>query len=172
MDMALSIAYSRRAANWAASVVHGFAGSEGITPASTVLLNSSGNVYGITQAGGTTGDGSVFDLTPNAEGLWNLATLYSFKGTGPQGSYRTLVMDREGNLYGTTATEGAYHFGSVFKLTLDDGVWSNTTLHDFTGRNDGANPYGALSLDASGNIYGTAEYGGPFGNGVVFQIIK
>lgn len=158
-------------ANWAATVLHSFQGNDGITPASNVVLDSSGDIYGMTQAGGLIGDGGTFELTADAEGLWSLATLYSFRGASPQGgSYRTLAMDRAGNMYGTTATEGAYHLGSIFKLTFTNGTWLYTTLHDFTGGNDGANPYGSLSFDAAGNIYGTAEYGGLYGNGTVFQI--
>ena len=156
--------------DWVGTVLHSFQGSDGVTPASAVVLDQSANVYGATQAGGVGGDGSAFKLTLGADGLWDLTTLVGFKGAGIQGSYRTLAMDRMGDLYGTTATEGAYHLGSVFKLTFANGTWLCTTLHDFTGGGDGANPYGTLSFDASGNIYGTAENGGTYGNGVVFQI--
>jgi len=159
------------AANWATTVLHDFQGGDGVTPASALVLDSSGNIYGLTQAGGLSGEGNAFELTTGADGLWSLTTLYGFKGAGSQGSYRTLATDGAGNWYGTTASEGAYHMGSVFRLTLTNGAWNCKTVHDFTGGSDGANPYGVLSFDVNGNIYGTAEYGGKYGNGVVFQII-
>ncbi len=156
--------------SWAGTVLHGFQGSDGITPAPAVVLDPSGNVYGATQAGGGTGNGVVFELTSGTQGSWSLSTLFEFRGAGSQGTYRTLTRDSAGNLYGTTATEGLYQRGSVFSLSLVNGQWVYTTLHDFTGGDDGANPYGTLSFDPNGNIYGTAESGGPYGNGVVFQI--
>jgi len=66
----------------------------------------------------------------------------------------------------------------VFKLSQSNGVWSLTTLHDFTGGADGGQPDGQLTMDTSGNLYGTAEVGGNsvgncyqnLGCGVVFEI--
>lgn len=156
--------------DWSGAILHAFQGGDGMTPASAVVLDQSGNVYGATQAGGVTGDGVAFELTSAAQGSWSLTMLFGFRGADPQGTYRTLTRDSAGNLFGTTATGGVYQSGSVFKLSLVHGQWVYTTLHDFTGGNDGANPYGTLSFDANGNIYGTAENGGIYGNGVVFQI--
>ena len=81
-------------------------------------------------------------------------------------------MDSAGDLYGTTAADGMHQRGSVFKLTRANNSWIYTSLHDFTGGADGAYPYGVLSFDALGNIYGTASSGGTFGNGVVFEITQ
>jgi uncharacterized repeat protein (TIGR03803 family) len=80
-------------------------------------------------------------------------------------------MDNAGNLYGTTAADGAYGKGSVFKLTRNsDSGWTYTSLHDFTGGSDGANPYSSLVFDNNGNLYGTASAGGPYHLGLVFEI--
>ena len=155
---------------WTETVLHNFQGSDGVTPGSGVVLDTSGDLYGTTQSGGTVGDGTAFELTSGGAGIWSLRTLFPFQGTGLQGSYRTLAMDSAGNLYGTSATEGVYQRGSVFKLSFANGAWQYKSLHDFTGGNDGANPYGTLSFDAAGNIYGTASAGGTYGNGVVFQV--
>jgi len=158
------------ALNWQVTVLHQFQGIDGMTPSSGVVSDQAGNLYGVTEAGGTVPSGVVYQLSLRAPGNWNINTLYGFKGTGIQGTYRTLSMDKAGNFYGTTVTEGTYRQGSVFKLTYINGQWVYSTLHDFTGGTDGANPYGALSFDANGNIYGTAEYGGTYGYGVVFRI--
>lgn len=79
-------------------------------------------------------------------------------------------MDTGGNLYGTTSADGAYEDGSVFKLTATGGGWSYTDLCDFTGGSDGAGPFSGVTLDASGNLYGTASGGGAHGHGVVWEI--
>ena len=92
--------------------------------------------------------------------------------------HSSALMDAAGNLYGTTSSEGAYEYGSVFKLTPSGGGgWTYTSLYDFTGGSDGAYPTGSLTFDAQGNLYGTAGAGGyaggncaPQGCGVVFEI--
>ena len=83
-------------------------------------------------------------------------------------------MDNAGNLYGTTSDGGgAYGLGSVFKLTPSDGGWTYTSLHDFAGGTDGADPFCSLVSDANGNLYGTTADGGlgsGQGYGIVFEI--
>ena len=86
-----------------------------------------------------------------------------------------MVLDKLGNLYGTTVSYGAYGCGTVFKL---DTAGNETVLYTFTGGADGANPYAGLVLDAQGNIYGTTPHGGSGtclygtidGCGVVFKL--
>jgi uncharacterized repeat protein (TIGR03803 family) len=155
---------------WSEGVLHSFqGGSDGMTPTGGVFLDGAGRLYGATQTGGT-GGGIAFELLPSGSGTWSLSALYDFSGTTFGGSYRTLIMDNTGNLYGTASADGAHQEGSVFKLTWANGVWSYTSLHDFTGGADGGTPYGSLVLDAKGNLYGTASAGGAYGNGVVFEI--
>jgi len=83
-------------------------------------------------------------------------------------------MDGDGNLYGTTNQEGAYNFGSVFKLSPANGGWTYISLHDFCASgspcSDGAYPSSMLELDAESNLYGTTTQGGTYGGGVVFEI--
>lgn len=91
-----------------------------------------------------------------------------------------MLLDASGSLYGTTFREGAYEKGSVFKLTPGNSGWTYTSLHDFTGGSDGANPLDGLVMDSSGNLYGTTYAGGNTGSrcdsgfnyqcGVVFEI--
>jgi len=102
--------------------------------------------------------------------------LYQFK-SGRDGSspYSSLTLDAKGNLYGTTEIDGAYSYGTVFKVSPEG---KETVLHSFTGSGgDGANPVAPLIRDAAGNLYGTTEYGGLFGGacggngcGIVFKI--
>ena len=82
-----------------------------------------------------------------------------------------VIKDSAGNLYGTTGSGGPYQGdGTVFELTPSGGGWTFITLHGFLGGDDGQDPFDALVLDASGNLYGTATYGGTHGAGVIFQI--
>ncbi len=129
--------------------------------------DSAGNLYGTTIAGGDYGGGIVYELSPS-NGGWTTTTLYNFSGS--YGSGAVLVMDAAGSLYGTTVGDGAYGQGNVFKLTLSDGQWIYTLLYDFTGGSDGGQPWGQVTLDASGNLYGTASTGGANNAGVVWEI--
>jgi uncharacterized repeat protein (TIGR03803 family) len=86
-----------------------------------------------------------------------------------------VTFDAVGNLYGTTTSGGAAGLGIVFKLTPGaGGAWTETVVHNFAGGSDGANPFGGLILDNSGNLYGTTYVGGGAGvfsgNGTVFEI--
>lgn len=159
--------------SWAEGVLHSFqGGGDGVGPSSGIVLDQGGNLYGVTQAAGTGAGGTAFELTPMSGGGWGFSTLFGFLGATPAGSYRTLVSDSVGNLYGTTAGDGARQHGSIFKLTRSNGIWVYTSLHDFTGGADGGFPYGILSIDAAGNVYGTASAGGMHGNGVLFEITE
>jgi uncharacterized repeat protein (TIGR03803 family) len=152
-------------------------GADGSSP-QAVVRDSAGNLYGTTFAGGANGYGSVFELSPNADGTWSKQTLHSFANTDGNEPGGTLIFDPAGNLYGITlyggGTGGCYFTGDcgvVFKLTHNsDGSWTESVLHVFTGEGgDGANPQGALTFDNAGNLYGTTAWGGG-GMGSVFQL--
>lgn len=101
--------------------------------------------------------------------------LYSFTDPGNcsgfGGPVRPLTIDTAGNLYGTTACVGAYGYGSVFKLTKSGSTWVYSSLYDFTGGADGADPASTVTIDADGTLYGTASSGGSQNsNGVVWMI--
>lgn len=90
-------------------------------------------------------------------------TIYGFgaipnDGSSPNGD---LIVDRKGNLYGTTAGGGQYNYGTVFKLMpKTSGGWAETILYNFAGTPDGAYPSGGVIFDAAGNLYGATNYGG------------
>jgi uncharacterized repeat protein (TIGR03803 family) len=77
------------------------------SPESTLVFDSTGNLYGTTLNGGTAGMGSVFELSPEADGLWDLILLHSFTG-GNDGSRADvgITLDSKGSLYGTTYAGG------------------------------------------------------------------
>ncbi|HXM20108.1 MAG TPA: choice-of-anchor tandem repeat GloVer-containing protein [Terriglobales bacterium] len=129
-----------------------------------------GNLYGATEYGGNlrpcllSGCGLVFKL--DARG--NETVLYRFKGKADGKSpFGSLVRDSAGNLYGTTMKGGAADAGVVFKV---DAAGKETVLYSFKGTSDGKTPMAGLIRDAAGNLYGTTEYGGASGAGVVFKL--
>lgn len=151
------------ASGWTANTLYSFTGSSnGEYPYAGLIFDRAGSLYGATLSGGSGGGGTVFELVPSGRD-WTQSTLYSLVGSAGSGPYATLFMDSAGNLYGTTKAAGAYGNGSVFKLTPDNGGWTLSTLHDFTGGADGATPEGSLVMDATGNLYGTTYAGGSTG---------
>jgi uncharacterized repeat protein (TIGR03803 family) len=169
------VAFSIGGANLpGASVLHSFGGgTDGSQPSGSLASDAHGNLYGTTWAGGTAQLGSVFKLVHDqVSGDWTETLLYSFAGTGGANPYAGVILDRVGNLYGTTYAGGADGVGTVFKLASNpDGSWSETVLHSFTtGISDGGNPYGGLTFDLHGNLYGTTNSGGSGGHGTVFRL--
>jgi uncharacterized repeat protein (TIGR03803 family) len=157
------------------TLLHVFGNAKGgRTPGVGLVRDTSGSFYGSTGCGGTYGLGTIFELTNAGQ----YKVLYSFKGGkgscatgsvgGPWGN-GTLALDGEDNLYGTTWSNGKFGYGMVFKLSKSGKL---RDLHDFTGGNDGAYPWGSVVLDAKGNIFGTSQYvsnGGP-NYGTIFEI--
>jgi hypothetical protein len=100
--------------------------------------------------------------------------LYTFSGGNDGGvPYSSLVMDKEGNFYGTTQQYGdesctfAYMgCGTVFELSppTSGGEWVYKVLYAFQGYEDGVNPSSQLTLDDDGNLYGTTIMGGAGSN--------
>jgi len=150
------------AADGTETVLYAFRGGrDGTSPASALVADQQGNLYGTTPGGGSKacfqGCGTVFEVTQ--QGTHTIT--YDFKGGSdgwrPAGP---LIIDKAGNLYGTTFYGGIDkcdgECGTVFALT-PEGV--HTVLYSFRGGSDGAGP-AALAVDAAGNFYGTTAYGG------------
>ena len=159
------------------SVLYSFAGQpDGAKPQAGLIIDSAGNLYGTTGAGGSSGYyGTVFKLAPNGSGGYTESVLHSFTGgSDGAGPYAGLIMDSGGNLYGTTeAGGGSGYWGTVFKLAPNgNGGYTESVLHSFAGGSDGAEPtFAGLINDASGNLYGTTS-GGEVSNdyGTVFKL--
>jgi uncharacterized repeat protein (TIGR03803 family) len=133
-----------------------------------------GRLYGTTNGGGSQndalGNGVVFELSPSKQS-WTERVIHTFTGT-PDGAvpYGSVTFDREGNLYGTTASGGIDGHGTAFKLTPSTSGWTETLLHSFNGASDGDLLLSGVILDHEGNLYGTTAGGGLNGGGVVFEI--
>src|SRR5665213_2508297 len=138
--------------------------ANGQNPASELTLDASGNLYGTAINGGSSGDGTVFEI---AKGSATIATLASFNGTNGKGPDVGVTLDAAGNLYGTTYGGGISSAGTVFEIAK--GSSTIKTIATFNGTN-GANPWAGVTLDASGNLYGTTYFGGANGDGTVFRL--
>jgi uncharacterized repeat protein (TIGR03803 family) len=137
-------------------ILHAFGkGTDGVGLWGSLLLDKQGNVYGTTAAGGKKLGGTVFKLTPEANGRWPLSILHAFGGSNDGGeSTAGLIFNSAGSLYGTTRLGGKHTYGIVFKLTPDSGGWTETVLYDFPLPGGGCCPYGGVVSDNSGNLYG------------------
>jgi uncharacterized repeat protein (TIGR03803 family) len=171
------------------TILYSFKGgsADGAYPQGTLVRDSVGNLYGVTQNGGITGTGCgvttpnpgcgvVFRLHPTTTGGWAETVLHRFTGTDGGTSFAGLVQDSKGNFYGATSVGGSAGRGTVFKLSHTSTGWKEIVLHSFTGGADGAEPMmfqTALTLDGLGNIYGSAYSGGSstVNAGVIFELI-
>jgi uncharacterized repeat protein (TIGR03803 family) len=158
----------RSGSGWSENILFGFGALEGAGgyPVAGLIMDRLGNFYG-----GTVGDGvsaCVFELSPSGNG-WQLTVLHSFAISGnAEGPFGNLVLDSNGNLYGTTRSLGTLGLGNIFKLSPSGGGWTYTDLYDFSNDGDGEYPLGDLTIDGSGNIYGTNL--GESGHGVVWKL--
>jgi uncharacterized repeat protein (TIGR03803 family) len=156
----------RAGGGWTEKVLHTFNdnGKDGQVPYAGVIFDTAGNLYGTTTAGGAGGHGTVFELMPTVSGAWTEKILHSFNTTNLDGytPYGGLVRDSAGNLYGTTATGGAFTRGTVFELLPQaGGGWKEKILHNFNINGiDGFAPFASLVFDTAGNLYGTTDQGG------------
>jgi len=173
-------------AEWKEKVLYSFqGGTDGATPAGGVVFDKAGNLYGAASYGGLGGSGcpsggcgTVWELSPPKQmgGAWTETTIYSFQGFNegndgftPSGG---LIIDRQGNLYGTTAYGGTgsctllgarYGCGTVYELSppaQQGGAWTETILYSFQGGKDGYFAAGDLTFDNAGNLYGATIFGG------------
>lgn len=140
--------------------------SNGSNPFAALVADSSNNLWGTAFAGGSSDNGTVFMFAPTSTTPTIVARFTTVSnGTDPHGG---VVFDSSGNVYGTTFIEGSSSFGVVFKIT-PSGTYS--VLHNFAGgTSDGSFPRAGLTIDSSGNLYGTTSAGGTSGLGTVFEL--
>jgi uncharacterized repeat protein (TIGR03803 family) len=146
---------------WTQSVLYNFPGGTGAYAPDQLVIDSSGNLYGFSNFGGTAGYGNAVKLSPNAYGVWSATVLYNFPNAGSETFVESLIaIDSSRNLYGVNGNQGTE---SVFQLSASsNGTWIETELYNFKGGTDGSYISG-LTVDALGNVYGTTERGGVSG---------
>jgi uncharacterized repeat protein (TIGR03803 family) len=150
------------------TVLHSFTAgtTDGCYPYGTPAVDANGNMYGGTGGCGTSNFGVVWKVSKNG----TETILHNFSGASDgQSPLAGVILDADGNIYGSTNTGGASGFGTAFEIHKNGKF---TLLHDFTGGTDGKYLYGGLILDPEGRVYGTTINGGTGGYGTVWRITK
>lgn len=177
--------------SWTQSVLYSFCVVSGCldgqAPNSTLTYQGAASgapydgtspLYGTTEVGGGAAAGVVYALTPGSGGSWTETVVYDFcpgadcsTGHRPGGG---LVMDGAGHLFANVSVGGDIHDdGTVVELSAKHGAWSVSRLYAFCAARkckDGANPSGALVLDATGDVIGTTQVGGQRNGGTLFKL--
>jgi hypothetical protein len=167
-----------RSGKWTESLVYVFQNlPDGGHPYSGVIFDAAGNLYGTTQQGGIYGAtyggfGTVYELSAKSGGGWTEAVLYSFAnltdGSGPRAA---LVMDKHGNLFGTTIAPTAFELSPPAEA---GGAWTQTILDNFTSGGKGAGEvFAGLTFRLPGTVtlYGATLGGGSTNDGVVYSVV-
>jgi uncharacterized repeat protein (TIGR03803 family) len=165
---------------WTETTLHSFAGgSDGASPRyGKLIFDSAGNIYGVTEFGGTALGGTVFELNPQEGGGWTESVLHEFAGGASDGAdpFGGLVFDKAGNLYGSAYSGGSSNCGGggcggVFKLSPQaGGGWQEQMIYFFQNGDDGSSPDTLLISDPAGNLYGGTQFGGSGNCGTVFKL--
>ena len=163
---------------WTTSLLYSFtSGGDGLNPNGGLISDSAGNLYGVTEYGGTYDYGTAYKLTPQSGAGYSEAVLYNFTGQSDGGNPTgRLVFDSAGNLYGGTYYGGtsdcSYNSGCgvVYELTPGTGgKWTEKALHTFV-NTDGAQANSSLVFDSAGNLFGTTSGAGSSGYGTAFEL--
>ena len=156
---------------WTEKILYTFkGGADGSQPATGVILDKRGNVYGTTWRGGTqAGSGTVFELSAANDYAKTVLHDFNFLTDPAKSTPHTLILDAHGNLFGTTE-------GALYKLTHESSGWSETVLWVFDNSQDqGANTvYAPAIMDTQGHFWGTTLWGGQAGSvtgGTAWEII-
>lgn len=169
---------------WTFATIHSFGSDEGGVADGGLMLDASGNVYGMEADGGSEGNGSMYRFEPQGGGVWSETTPWASSGA-PDGvlPFQSPVMDANGNLFGTTYSGGDVadcfdDCGTIYELVPQTGgTWSESVVYDFASLANGADgyqPVAGLIRDWSGTFYGATTKGGavsgkrPCNCGVVF----
>lgn len=154
------------------SFIYSFRGTpDGANPSGGVVADKEGNLYGITENGGTNNAGTVYRMQPKGSSFAE-SVLYSFGGGSSDGAHPlgTMAIDKKGALYGTTKLGGSAGYGAVFKLTPSGGGFKESILHSFQGYSDGVEPEAGIAHTATDSIYGTTTAGGENNAGTVYEL--
>jgi uncharacterized repeat protein (TIGR03803 family) len=172
---------------WSKTTIYSFPANRlsGVLPVGKLALDPAGNLYGVTQSGGSgakclnsQGCGVVYKLSPPATSgaPWTQTVLHNFGSTKQDGVNPLAgVLYRGGNLFGTTWLGGVTRQGMVYVLVPSGTAYAERILHSFDSF-DGAGPTGGLIADSANNLYGTTDAGGSSVNcglagcGTVFQL--
>ncbi len=165
---------SQQGGHWNERVLVDFSSANNSSSVGSLVFDSAANIYGAQYQGGDPACdcGTIYELTKIA-GVWTQIILHTFVGGASDGQNpgTGLIRDEAGNLFGTTELGGAYRAGTLFELSpAGDGSWTFNIIYSFGLGEDASVPYGPLTMDKSGNIYGTGGGGGLEQWGAAFEL--
>ncbi len=134
--------------------------NDGFEPRSGLVFAKSGVFYGVTEGGGTSGRGTVYQLSAPASsgGSWSESILYSFGGSNGDSPFGAPTLGNDGSIYGSTMA-GGNGLGNVFQLAppaASGDPWTETSLYSFESKEY---PLAGLTLGKGGWLYGTTTGG-------------
>jgi uncharacterized repeat protein (TIGR03803 family) len=148
--------------SWTEKVLYTFGSQpyDGLEPRSGLVFAKPGIFYGVTELGGTSSRGTVYQLTAPASsgGSWSESILYSFGGSDGSGPFGAPALGTDGSIYGLTMF-GGNDQGNVFQLAppaVSGDPWTETSLYSF---NSQEYPVAGLTLGKGGWLYGTTTGG-------------
>jgi len=148
------------------TILHSFDGLDGMIPNGNLTESNDGRLYGMTENGGTSGNGVVFSVAKDGTDFTVLQNFNNSNGGNPYGS---LTKGSDGKLYGMTQFGGNSGGGVLFSIGASGSGF--TILQHFAGL-AGNTPRGSVLEGSDGLIYGMASYGGPSNAGTIFSIAK
>lgn len=159
--------------------------ADGALPVGALVLDRHGNLYGVTEEGGSQQKGNVFELVSKS-GKWKLRVLYSFcsltnctdgkfpsAGLAYAGAQSGAPYDSSRPIFGTTQQGGTGNGGTAYALHLGVNGWTAQVLYNFCSSpscGDGSQPAAPLLVDSSSSLFGTTVEGGDSNEGTVFEI--
>ena len=142
-----------------------FTNAAGDGPATGIVIDSQGNIFGTSSFGGTSDLGTVWELGQGSNAIQTLASFNGTNGARPQLS--GLALDSAGNLFGVTPLGGEFAGGALWEVA--HGSNNIQVVHSFDSL-DGALPYGVINFDSSGDLWGTTINGGAYSNGALWEL--
>jgi len=179
---------AHKSSSWVLSPLYLFPyeGSGGSIPYARVIFGKNGTLYGTAGFGGNLqncagGCGAVFNLKPQPNPPvtpltpWLETPIHLFNSNDGANPYSAdIIFDAGGNIYGVTYNGGTGSCtggcGVVYKLTPSNGSWTENVLYNFSQAGDAQHPWGGVTFDQSGNLYGTTVSGGANGAGAVYKL--
>ncbi|MGH9495038.1 MAG: choice-of-anchor tandem repeat GloVer-containing protein [Candidatus Sulfotelmatobacter sp.] len=167
--------------SWSFKVIYSFTGGNvGGAPVFGLTFDKAGNLYSTTYAGGTYGDGTVFELVPHSNGSFTERVLHSFRGGDGDNPFSGVIFDSAGNIYGSTAYGGTNQCfnspdggcGVVWELMPNkNGSYGEKSLVHFHGAPD-STPYNNFVMDSAGNLYSSATGYDTYSSGDIYEVIR